>query len=286
MEANEIRKIVNEVNPPIRGKPMSLTKELSSEISNTVPFWAALLRKRDIRDAEGGDEFITGLIETFSRIYTALKAKGAQGILTPIDLDTLYNLDTELSKSDMSLPDEYPALEMVDIKGQGSFGAGTLMAYALFETALAVLSGPGATDTGTAHTPAPQTKEPIQSLVDDLLAGLPEETSSPTPTENTGPMGKTPVSPPSSKTEEKPSFLDWNFDPQSVRPAATPPAMVLEIYITTEGIKVRGKLPPTLHGAAQAYNIVSTIFKTDANIVMGPGGPEFTFTYAQEGGQS
>ena len=283
MDANEIRKIVNEVNPPVRGKPLTLTTELSAEIAQVSPFWKDFLRKRDIRDAEGGDEYVTGLIETFSRIYTALKARNVHVVLAPLDLPSLYNLDTELSKSDMGLPDEYPALEMAGVKDMGSFGAGILMAYALFETALAVDGNPK--KPAPKPPAAPQAEAP-QSLVDDLLAGLPEdETSSPAPTENIGPMKGTPVRPPSSKTEKKSSFLDWNFDPQMGR-SQPAPLMLLGVYPAADGILVRGEIPPTLAGAAQAYNVVQVLFGRDANISAGPRGLEFSFAYPQEGGPS
>jgi hypothetical protein len=279
MDANEIRKIVNEVNPPVKGKPLTLTTELSGEIAKAIPFWAALLRKRDIREADGGDDYVTGLIETFSRIYTALKARNAQGILAPLDLDTLYNLDAELQKSDMGLPDEYPALEMIAVKEQGSFGAGTLMAYALFETALAILAGPGATDTRAARAPAPPQEEAPVSLVDDLLAGLPEDETSytprlgepvPTPRELAPEPDPTPAPPPAPSAAQ-------------VRPAQQPPLMSLRIYTTANGIVVKGDLPATLYGVSQAYNVVATIFGQDANISTGPNGLEFSFSYAQEG---
>lgn len=271
MDANEIRKIVNEVNPPVRGKPMSLTKEISAEIAQVIPFWADLLRKRDIREAEGGDEYVTGLIETFSRIYTALKARNAHGVLAPLDLPSLYSLDTELTKSDMGLPDEYPALEMAGVKEMGSFGAGILIAYALFETALAVDGNPRTTPAPPAPPPG---EEPVQSLVDDLLAGLPEETSIPT------------AAPPKPEAvAKKPSFMDWDYDAKKMTPAQVAPMMIVGIFPTANGIMVKGELPSTLSGVAQAYNIVQTIFGLDANISMGPKGPEFSFTYLQEGGK-
>lgn len=275
MDANEIRKIVNEVNPPMRGKPMTLTKEISGEIAQVIPFWADLLRKRDIRDAEGGDEYVTGLIETFSRIYTALKARNVHGVLAPLDLPSLYSLDTELTKTDMGLPDEYPALEMAGVKEMGSFGAGILMAYALFETALAIDGNP--------KTPVPKPQaapqpEESQSLVDDLLAGLPEETSSP-PRLGAAVTAMTAMTPPNLAGKGVPV----NPEPARVRPPQTPPLMTLRVYTTANGIEVKGDLPSTLYGVSQAYNVVAEIFAQDANIVMGPTGLEFSFAYTPEG---
>jgi hypothetical protein len=282
MDASKIRGIVNEVNPPVKGKPMTLTKELSGEIAQSIPFWAPLLRNRDIRSAEGGDEYVTGLIETFSRIYSGLKAANAHGVLSKIDLETLYSLDAELSKSDMGLPDEYPALEMANVSTMGSFGAGVLVAYALLETAIAI--GEGAQGQPAAGPPpslgAPQ-EEPGQSLADELLAGLPEETSTPV---------TAPPSPPPAPSEPaapaEPAFIRDNWKPDAARPLPVP-IMTLGIYRTDTGLLVKGGLPATLSGAAEAYGLVRGIFGTDANISMSPTGLQFTIPLTtQKGGTS
>jgi len=290
MDVAEMRKIVNEVNPPLRGKPMTLTKELSSEIAAAVPFWAPLLKSRDIRDTEGGDEYVTGLIETFGRIYMALKARGVHGSLYTLDLDTLYNLDAELQKNDLGLPDEYPALEMAAVKEMGAFGAGILMAYALFETALAV----NGSSTAPKAIQIPQ-QDPMQSLMDDLTAGLPEvETSepqvdgSPTPVEF-DPESEVKHAPPlmtlTPGGPTRPATLGWSWGAaQAQTPLA--PLMILGIYPSENGLVVRGELPPTLSGAAQAYNVIKAIFGLDANIHMGTKGLEFSFAYVTKGGRS
>lgn len=273
MDTNEIRALVNkDVNPPVKGKPMTLTKELSGEIARTAPFWAPLLRNRDIRSADGGDEYVTGLIETFARIFSIMKERGVQAYLSNIELDTFYNLDAELQKDDMGLSDEYPALEMADVKSMGPFGAGILMAYALFETALAV-QGPAP----TTAPPRVAEKEVFdagvsQSLMDDLTAGLPEnETSNPEPN---------PV------PAQKSVMMAWSeANQKAMRPVVTTPLMLVGIYPTPNGVMVKGELPLTLSGVAQAYNIVKTIFGLDANISMGPNGLEFSFAYVQEGGK-
>jgi hypothetical protein len=280
MDDSKIRGIVNEVNPPVKGKPMTITKELSGEIAAATPFWAPLLRNRDIRGAEGGDEYITGLIETFSRIYSGLKAANAHGVLSKIDLDTLYSLDAELSKSDMGLPDEYPALEMANVSEMGSFGGGVLMAYALLETALAIGEKAGGPPAGEPPPSigAPQV-DPGQSLADELLAGLPEETSTPV----TAPP---PPPPPAPEKTAEPPFIRDNWQPDVAQPLPVP-IMTLGIYRTDTGLLVKGGIPATLSGAAEAYGLVRGIFGTDANISMGPTGLQFTIPLAtQKGGTS
>ncbi len=289
MDVKRIRAIVNEVNPPVKGKPMTLTKELSNEIAKTTPFWEALLRKRDIREAEGGDEYVTGLIETFSRIYTALKEGAVHGALAALDLDTLYRLDAELQQGDLGLLDEYPALEMAGVKELGSFGAGILMAYALLETALAILSDVDAPSTKKTATSPPQ--EDTQSIIGDLLTDLPEEVPNqqiapastkdesyrPVLTENPEP------------TQDKPAnnwFKNWDFNNESVTTRQVP-LIVLGIFPTEDGIVVRGDLPPTLSGAAQVRDFVKTIFnRDDADISMGARGLEFSFNYPVKGERS
>jgi hypothetical protein len=280
MDANAIRDfVVKEADPPVQGKGTTLDSDLSLEISKLVPFWAPLLRDRDIRDGEGGDAYVTGLIEAFSRIYRVLKEKGVHRILNTLELETLYSLDAELAKSDLGLADEYPALEMADVKSQGSFGAGVLMAYALFETAVAVTNGPVDAKYTKGITPstAPQKSQEaeVQSLADDLLAGLPEEeTSIPQPE-------PTPVAQPPGKKLAG-MWTRWDFQQE---PATQGPLMLLGIYPSENGLMVRGELPPTLSGASQAYNIVKAIFGVDANIHMGQKGLEFSFSFMTKGKQ-
>jgi hypothetical protein len=284
MEAKRIREIVNEVNPPTKGKGMSITSELSAEIARTTPFWAALLRKRDLRDAEGGDEYVGGLLETFSRIYTALKSHGTQGILTALDLDTLYNLDAELQKNEMGLCDEYPALELVDVKSQGTFGAGTLMAYALLETAIAIVDSPkgqrqpepaqtiGSVEENTLMSEVSEALAPAQSLVDDLMAGLPEEGSQPPP------PAPGPQNPPPSTPLNTADLQGWAEDAhRAAEQMAAQPVFTLNGYATPDGYEIRGDVPPSLGAAARTFDLIYAIFRRDAILIPAKhGGLEFS----------
>jgi len=279
MDPNALRDFVNkEVDPPAKGKPMTLSKELSNEIASAIPFWAPLLRDRDIRGTDGGDEYVTGLIEAFSRVYSALKNHGAQTVLGVLDLDTLYNLDAELQSSDLGLLDEYPALEMASVKQMESFGAGILMAYALFETAIAVAGGNAPKTAPAVQKEAP---EPVTGLMEDLMAGLPEEETSKTAQSATTPPDFTL----NQKGPVSPSFLNWNFDNEHARTSIAP-LMVLGVFPEKDGIVVRGELPHSLGGIAQAHQIVSALFGVDASVYMGQRGPEFAIRYPTKGGRS
>jgi len=293
MDANEIRKIVNEVNPPTKGKTgsLTLTADLSGEIAQVTPFWSALLRNRDIRDSEGGDEYITGLIEAFARIYVALKTRNLHGMLAPLDLDTLYSLDTNLQQNDMGLADEYPALEMVNVKEMGAYGAGVLMAYALFETALAVKD-----------STAPGTAPDAQSLADDLLAGLPEDETSNEKTvssANTDPnigqrieIGSTPLvqlQPGSaSRTDGFSQATSSDWSPHAKLTPAKAPLVTIGIFRTQDGLELRGSLPQTMLEMSEAYSAIRSIFgAVNPGIRLGDNGLEFyvEFVQSQRGGR-
>lgn len=285
MDAKVIRAIVNDVNPPIQGKPMQLTKELSSEIAGTTPFWAALLKKRDIRDADGGDEYVTGLIETFGRIYAGLKAKGMQSVLVPLALDTLYTLDEELQKNDMGLSDEYPALEMIDVKAQGAFGGGILMAYALLETAIAIMGGKKQQRPGMLPELTENRQDPgsdlSQSLAEDLLVGVPEETATPVDPAP-GPQNPPPSQP------ANPRFSEWSAEAQkAVEQLAAQPQFSLNVYFVDDGFEIRGDVQPNLRAAARTFDLIYALFNRDARLVPGKhGGLEFSLHIASDRGKA
>lgn len=270
MDVNEIRDAVNKGVTPPKSGVMTITRELSNEIAKVCPFWSPVIRDRDLQNSEGGDEYVSGLIETFSRIYTVLKERSLEAILNPLGLNTVYGLDKMLNEGDLGLFDEYPALELAGVREMGSFGGGILMAFALLETALSLTEGkvgrePLPEKSDHRKIAGPPDPEAV-SLVDEIL-GKSVPSDEPDHSEKTR-----------ANFREKPDVMKLSH--QELRKEA--PIMLLGIFPSANGIIVKGELPRTLSGMAQSYNIVKAIFGVDATVSMGEHGLEFRIAYGQQ----
>jgi len=166
MSPDEVRKVVGGVIPPKNTGESTATRNERIEISQMCPFFGAIVKGEE-KGVER-DGFLSGLSETFVRIWRALTTSGYQSVIAGLELKDLYAADERLRNAGTSMLEaEYPYIEM-HVPGKDQFGAGVRAAYGILEFALDMR-----TDVPDVEEQSlDQTKEEIAG---DLMSGIEAE---------------------------------------------------------------------------------------------------------------
>lgn len=131
MRPNEIREVVGGVIPPKDQKEVTATTEEREEISKMCPFFGSIVKGEEKGIERDG--FLSGLTETFVRIWRALTENGYQALVSGLELNDLYAADKQLSETGTTMLEaEYPYISM-HVPGNDQFAAGVRAAYGIVE---------------------------------------------------------------------------------------------------------------------------------------------------------